>query len=210
MIYFNSDSEQFSTNFSNSNTIGFDSKELMEMCSEELLNLRVSVINYLNCRKLKHRNSEFMNLFHRINHELKERKITIQSVKINKKPNENTPKSKFLGRKFTFSDTLFEIHFPNFLNDKENRKQNNYEEEITNLENCLRQKKKSLATNCIYLLTIVFNKGLFNEKFDFELNEEDLSHYQQFKPRKFENEKEKKLNDTMFSIISEDSFFNLN
>ena len=123
MIYFNSDSEQFSTNFSNSNTIGFDSKELMEMCSEELLNLRVSVINYLNCRKLKHRNSEFMNLFHRINHELKERKITIQSVKINKKPNENTPISKFLGREFTFSDTLFEIHFPNFLNDKENRKQ---------------------------------------------------------------------------------------
>ena len=152
MIFSNLASEQFPTDFSNCNTIGFDSKELMEMCSEELLNLRISVLNYLNCRKLKHRNSEFMNLFYRINHELKVRKITIQSIKANdKKDNGNIKKTKFLGKKFIFSDCLFELDFPSFLNDKEGRKHKNYVEEISNLEYCLRQKKKSLATNSIFL-----------------------------------------------------------
>ena len=210
MIFCDSSSEQFFNNFSNCNTIGFDSKELMEMCSEELLNLRISVINYLNCRKLKHRNSEFMNLFHRINNELKERKICIRSVKAKeKKPTETSLKTKFLGKKFTFSDSLFEIDFPTFLNDMDGRKHKNYVEEIANLETCLRQKKKSLATNRILILKVEFNKGLFNEKFDFELNEHDLSHYQLESPRKF-NEKERKINYTMFSVIPEDLFFNLN
>ena len=78
MIFNDLLSEKFPLNFSSCNTIGFDSQELKEMYSEELLNLRVSVLNYLNCRRLKHRNSEFMNLFKRINHELKERKIIIK------------------------------------------------------------------------------------------------------------------------------------
>ena len=149
MIFSDSNSEQFSTNFSNNNTIGFDTKECKEMCSEELLNLRISVLNYLNCKTLKHRNSEFMNLFHRINQELKERKITIHSTKTKeKKTNENSQKIKFLGKKFTFSDSLFEIDFPSFLNDKNSRKHKNYNDEIVNLESCLRQKNKNQATNC--------------------------------------------------------------
>ena len=153
MLYTDSASELFSSNFSSSNTIGFDSKELQEMCSEELLNLRVSVINYLNCRKLKHRNAEFMKLFHRINHELRERKISIQSIRTKeKKPCDISQKMKnFVGgcKKFAFSDTLFEIDFPSFLNDKDGKKieKQNIAEEIYCLENCLKQKKKSIATN---------------------------------------------------------------
>ena len=150
MIFTDSNSELFSTNFSSNNTIGFDSKELMEMCSEELLNLRVSVINYLNCRKLKHRNAEFMKLFHRINHELRLRKIMVHPLKLkDKKPNEININNQFLGKKFTFSDSLFEIDFPSFLNDKDGFKQTKQAADLTTFENCLKQKKKNLATNRI-------------------------------------------------------------
>jgi len=148
MIFNDSNSEKFSTNFSSNNTIGFDSKELMEMCSEELLNLRVSVLNYLNCRKLKHRNAEFMKLFHRINFELRQRKITVQPLKSkDKKPDEFILNNHFLGKKFTFSDSLFEIDFPSFLNDKDGRKQCKFDCDFHTLESCLKQKKKNLATN---------------------------------------------------------------
>lgn len=148
MIFNDSNSEKFSTNFSSNNTIGFDSKELMEMCSEELLNLRVSVLNYLNCRKLKHRNAEFMKLFHRINFELRQRKITVQHIKSkDKKPDESILNNQFLGKKFIFSDCLFEIDFPSFLNDKDGRKQGKLDGDFLTLESCLKQKKKNLATN---------------------------------------------------------------
>lgn len=150
MIFTDSSSEQFSTHFSSSNTIGFDAEELMEMCSEELLNLRVSVINYLNCRKLKHRNAEFMRLFHRINHELRERKITIASIKAKeRKIGDGAAKSKIPARKFTFSDSLFDIDFPKFLSDKEGMKEKVelMEEEQVSLESSLKFKKKNIATN---------------------------------------------------------------
>ena len=146
MIFNDLLSEKFPLNFSSCNTIGFDSQELKEMYSEELLNLRVSVLNYLNCRRLKHRNSEFMNLFKRINHELKERKIIIK-IEPNYRTNEAPKNPKFLGKKLSFSNSLFEIDFPNFLNDKEFVRHKNYLDEISNLESFLLQTKKNCLTN---------------------------------------------------------------
>ena len=53
----------------------------------------------------------------------------------------------FLGKKFIFSDCLFEIDFPSFLNDKDGRKQGKLDGDFLTLESCLKQKKKNLATN---------------------------------------------------------------
>jgi len=89
-----------------------------------------------------------MKLFHRINFELRQRKITVQPLKSkDKKPDEFILNNHFLGKKFTFSDSLFEIDFPSFLNDKDGRKQCKFDCDFHTLESCLKQKKKNLATN---------------------------------------------------------------
>jgi len=168
------------------------------------LNLRASVLEYLNFRKLKNRNSEFLNLYYRILKELKSRDIVIQmQLPPNIKKTKESPEStKLLGKKFKFSSSLYDIDFPDFLNDSPEQKHKKYD--LLRNEDCLIKRKKSLATN-------LFNKGLFNEKIDYDLNELDLSQYHIqrtcYKPLKFE--KEKQLSSTMFNIMNEDSFFSL-
>jgi len=190
------------TTFSSKNFIGFDSQELREICDGELLNLRASVLEYLNCRKLKNRNSEFLNLYYRILKELKSRNIFIQMQlpPAIMKAKEGQDSTKLLGKKFKFSSSLYDIDFPNFLNDSP--EQNHKKCYFPRFEECFLKRKKSLATN-------LFNQGLFNEKFDYDLNDLDLSQYHIqrtcYKPLKFE--KEKQLSSTMFNLKNEDSFF---
>jgi hypothetical protein len=54
--------------------IGFQIDEIKSTSTEDLINLRKSLLVYLNSKKLKKRNGNFAHVFKRISHELKERK----------------------------------------------------------------------------------------------------------------------------------------
>ena len=129
---------------------GMPEEEIKNMQLEELVNLKNSISNYLKCRKLKNRNIEFLVLYTKINKEINTRNNSVGSVKkqifetkvernltssknfsclsskldsssiVNEEQNIKKP-STFLKRKFSFSESLLDLVFPSFLNDKSNQ-----------------------------------------------------------------------------------------
>ena len=59
--------------FDRNTFIGFDQTEINKTSTEDLLSLRKAVYGYLKSTKLKKRNGNFMEVFYRINNELKKR-----------------------------------------------------------------------------------------------------------------------------------------
>lgn len=127
------------------NGAGMSDEEIKSLPLEELVCLKSSITNYLKCRKLKNRNNEFLNLYMRINKEISSRgaagviiKKQIFETKVDKSPlvakktqsssnitannllaeDNVSKKNGFLKRKFSFSQSLHDIIFPSFLNDK--------------------------------------------------------------------------------------------
>jgi hypothetical protein len=124
--------------------VGFNKDEIIKTTTEDLLTLRKSIVLYLKSKKLKKRNANFMEVYTRINEELKMRKI------INKKEEESVnfgfikaeispqlrklssaessidkeellPEGKvLLQRKHSMA---LEVEIPSFLNDKKQRKE---------------------------------------------------------------------------------------
>lgn len=106
-----------SFNGKSTNTIVFEDEEIKKSTLEELLFLKISVYNYLKCRKLKNRNLEFLNLYGKIEKEINQRSNLNEAKLIQTKP--SCPKEKsFLGRKYSFSESLLDLKIPHFLNDK--------------------------------------------------------------------------------------------
>jgi hypothetical protein len=60
--------------------IGFQKEEICRTSTEDLLNLRKSILIYLKSKKLKKRNGNFAEVYKRINEELKDRKEGKKSV----------------------------------------------------------------------------------------------------------------------------------
>lgn len=131
---------------------GMTDEEIKNLSLEELVSLKNSITSYLKCRKLKNRNNEFCGLYMKINNEINLRNsngITVKKqifeTKVDKStliaknqtnlsfqnlPNSNTneslnKKNSFLKRKFSFSQSLLDIVFPSFLNDKLKQKGKN-------------------------------------------------------------------------------------
>lgn len=58
----------------NGTDIGFKQEEIRKTTTDDLLNLRTSILGYLKSKKLKKRNAKFMEVYIRINEELIHRK----------------------------------------------------------------------------------------------------------------------------------------
>jgi hypothetical protein len=126
--------------------IGFDKKEVQKTRTEDLLMLRKSIVIYLKSKKLKKRNINFMEVYYRINEELKERKNSSYEEKksegfvkadtapkrktsatilhsaslsniVNEFEEKSSENSSFLKRK-TSSAAVLEVEIPSFFNDK--------------------------------------------------------------------------------------------
>merc|ERR1711957_617450 len=163
------------------------------MGTEDLLVLRSSIYSYLKTKKLKKRNSKYMDVYIRINKELSLRNAENKSKENPKKEEkqvEETKTNSFSAQKlFEFFETQkvkdeeillkqktknssgFDI--PNFFNDKTSEIKK--KKEILKLKDdiilCKEYKENSnsyLNNNCSE-----FGKGLFNEKYDLDLSEED-------------------------------------
>jgi hypothetical protein len=61
--------------FDRNSFIGFDKEEIEKSSTTDLLMIRKPVLEYLRSTKLKKRNANFMDVFKRINKELRARKI---------------------------------------------------------------------------------------------------------------------------------------
>jgi hypothetical protein len=134
--------------------IGFNLEEIKNTLTEDLLTLRQSVFQYLRSKKLKKRNANFMNVFIRINVELKARNVIIPSknadekqagfVKVEISPKRTmsasglpgllnynpeaaiTTTETFLKRKLS-TNAAIEVEIPSFLNDKKQKISNEVE-----------------------------------------------------------------------------------
>jgi hypothetical protein len=131
-------SELAGRTFEKGTEVGFNKEEIKKTGTEDLLALRKSVLAYLKSKKLKKRNANFMEVYQRINQELKERKIlTLKEeesinqgfVKVIKSgrsqvsateadsPNDEEGEL-FLKRKHSMTISL---EIPSFFNDKKNQ-----------------------------------------------------------------------------------------
>jgi hypothetical protein len=124
--------------------IGFNKAEIQDTSSEDLINLRKSILLYLKSKKLKKRNGKFADVFKRINEELRRRKSCSSDAETASQTSEScenksiAPKRTasssfsssisldnidfkdytFLGRKQSSSTSILNLDIPNFLNDK--------------------------------------------------------------------------------------------
>jgi hypothetical protein len=128
-------SELAGRTFEKGTEVGFNKEEIKKTATEDLLALRKSVLAYLKSKKLKKRNANFMEVYQRINKELKERKIltlkeeesinqgfvkVIKSVRSQASATEadspdDEEEQHFLKRKHSMSISL---EIPSFFNDK--------------------------------------------------------------------------------------------
>jgi hypothetical protein len=133
--------------------VGFDFNEIKLTTSEDLYNLRKSILLYLKSKKLKKRNGNFMEVFQRINLELRRRKSgknesDSDTISTNEQ-SESTPKRSlsfktsaslpkdcidfkdytFLSRKSSSSSAVLDI--PSFLQDKKQKIGENESIQIT-------------------------------------------------------------------------------
>lgn len=208
--------------------IGYDKNEIKSTSSGDLVNLRNSIVGYLKSKKLKKRNANFMQVFSRINEELKKRKtiketegendgthservpkrmLSATGISTNSLDDDNEFKG-FLKRK-TSSTTVLDINIPSFLNDKkqktscEEKKRGMEESEVGFPKFCAKGKQSKIK--------IEFGKGLFENNGDFDPSS-DLEPYKipQKKSSFFEsNLKQIELESEMFNRVEEDNFFNL-
>ena len=134
-------SKEFGMSFERGTDIGFHMDEIKQNTTEDLLVLRSSIYSYLKTKKLKKRNSKYMDVYIRINKELSLRNAENKSKenpKKEEKPVEETKTNSFSAQKlFEFFETQknkdeeakllnkktknsagFDI--PNFFNDKTN------------------------------------------------------------------------------------------
>jgi hypothetical protein len=134
-------SKEFGMTFERGTDIGFHMDEIKQNTTEDLLVLRHSIYGYLKTKKLKKRNSKYMDVYIRINKELSLRNAENISREIPKKeeePIEENKTNSFSAQKLfeffetqklkeeeekllnkkTKNSTSFDI--PNFLNDKTN------------------------------------------------------------------------------------------
>jgi hypothetical protein len=118
--------------------VGFNKEEIQKTSTEDLLALKKTVVAYLKSKKLKKRNGNFMDVYQRINDELKERKKIVIEEKesINSgfikaeisqgsdDRHETTPSATseeetkpltFINRKHSMP---FDVEIPSFFNDK--------------------------------------------------------------------------------------------
>jgi hypothetical protein len=145
-------SKEFGMSFERGTDIGFHMDEIKQNTTEDLLVLRSSIYSYLKTKKLKKRNSKYMDVYIRINKELSLRNAENKNKEDSKKeeePIEEIKTNSFSAQKlFEFFETQkvkdeenllnkkkksagFDI--PNFLNDKTN-------EQIKKKKEILKQK----------------------------------------------------------------------
>lgn len=132
--------DSLKTTFDRNTFIGFDLEEIKKTSSSDLLMIRKPIYAYLKSTKLKKRNANFIDVFKRINNELRERNIIPskkpqQNILLNVSKITNSTKSgtsseresitnetltnekikndNFLGKKYSI-----DISIPSFLNDK--------------------------------------------------------------------------------------------
>lgn len=124
--------------FEKGTEVGFNKEEIKKTPTDDLLALRKSVLLYLKSKKLKKRNANFMEVYQRINEELKERKSQTKKeeesknlgfVKViqsqwtsgsNSETNSETDQESraFLKRKHSMN---IQVEIPAFLNDKKQK-----------------------------------------------------------------------------------------
>lgn len=166
--------KEFGMSFERGTDIGFHMDEIKQNSTEDLLVLKSSIYTYLKLKKLKKRNSKYMDVYIRINKELSLRESqtkTKENLEKQYKTNEEISKEKnsFSAQKlFEFFETQknkekedellskkikssSKVDIPNFLNDKNNEQIKNKKEFVKQYE------EKSYIIN-------------FKENLDFNLN----------------------------------------
>jgi len=104
--------------------VGFDSEELKQTSLSDLKQLKMTIYYYLKSGNQRFKNSEYVHLFKRIIDELKSRSSVTKEIVPEKEVEEE--KTKFLGKKKNFKESVYEVLIPSFLNDK----QTEYKKEI--------------------------------------------------------------------------------
>ena len=228
-------------------SISMKEGEIQSLPLEELMNLKISIANYLKCRKLKNRNNEFIGLYMKIikevnsrdnssvgkvglkklifetkNEKIQENKISASSVAVSTVGSEEKNEKKindvqFLKRKFSFSESLLDLVIPSFLNDKL-KNCINEKKEIISQETSEFDEEKSVKVNKKIktkkflkgkknILKSDFDEGLFNYKVDLDLNNDDLVN--DFIFPEVLTLKETEIKETLFNVVPEDLFFEL-
>lgn len=158
--------KEFGMSFERGTDIGFHMDEIKQNTTEDLLVLRSSIYDYLKLKKLKKRNSKYMDVYIRINKELSFRKSQIktkENIEKDDKSKQENPEQKnsFSAQKlFEFFETQkvkekdddllnkktknsSKFDIPNFLNDKNNEQIKKKKEMIKQIEeNCLSKNLK--------------------------------------------------------------------
>lgn len=179
-----------------------------------------------------------MEVYQRINDELKNRKLKQQEgkediegllkVEIAPKRKASTADLASTSLEETYADKpllsrktsmAFEVEIPSFFNDKKQKceplpapvKNDLKKEEdkpCSCLKNCI--KSKNIFLFCFYLILYLgFGKGLFDEKLDFEPSS-DMETFRVVKKQNFDDElKEIEIKSAMFNAVPEDMFFSL-
>jgi len=198
--------------------VGFNKQEIKKTSTEDLLTLRKSILLYLKSKKLKKRNANFMDVYYRINEELKERKhiskkeeesvnsgfvkaeIASQSkLNLNSESHlsndDFVQESKiFLKRKHSMS---LEVDIPSFLNDKKQKKEISISTKNDEIE---KPNLKPFLNGNLYII-LILNKILlkiFNHFKDFGKGlfdekvdfdpSDDMDNFKIFKKQSFDYE----------------------
>lgn len=98
--------------------LGYETEELKKHSLIELNQLKLTILKYFNSRQ-KFKNNEFLSLLKRINDELKLRHALIPDKDLYNLnfDHDDKKKTKFLGKKKRFEESIFEIDIPSFFND---------------------------------------------------------------------------------------------
>lgn len=218
--------KEFGMTFERGTDIGFHMDEIKQNSTEDLLVLRSSIYSYLKTKKLKKRNSKYMDVYIRINKEL--------TLRSEEKENSNSPNAssstESTNRTSSFSaQSLYEffdlqkkkekdeellnkkiknsskIDIPNFLNDK-NLEIKKKKEVIKEKEEKISNKFDNNLKENNYFSD--FGRGLFNEKFDLDLSEDEpfviKSHKNSLDNNNYEKELE--IREAFFDPIPEEAF----
>ena len=108
--------------------VGFEIDELKQTSLADIKQLKATISSYLKSSSQKYKNSEYLQLYKRINEELKSRNVLVKNTNFVSKVEAEVEDEKtvtFLGKKKHFQESLspnFEsqnVLIPSFLNDKE-------------------------------------------------------------------------------------------
>jgi hypothetical protein len=151
----------FKLNFYTNTFVGFDDKEIEKTSDEDLILMRKDIYLYLTNRRLKKRNSNFKNVFYRINKELKMRKSnklmnTAQTQKMKYGMELSKKSDIFKNSSCPVIPLNLDVKIPNFLNDRlisESLKVDEYE----NCE-CRHCQIKKLVENSLKNINECINK----------------------------------------------------